>query len=126
MNLCFDLIATEVAVLRLIGAMGPIHGDVVSKLIVTSVERDRRRELEWTEEFVRMCTASDVPLAAENRAIIAEWIETWTPRAIEAVGPLAELYDCLPAAKTPFAEVLATAVARQKDIVNTLGVGGNA
>jgi methane monooxygenase component A beta chain/propane monooxygenase small subunit len=126
MNLCFDPIVTEVAVIRLIGAMGPIHGDVVSKLIVSSVERDRRRERAWTEEFVRMVTADDVPAAAENRTIIAEWIAHWTPRAIEAVGPLAELYDCLPAAKTPFAEVLATAAARQQEIATGLGVGGGA
>jgi methane monooxygenase component A beta chain/propane monooxygenase small subunit len=106
--------------------MGPIHGDVVSKLIVSSVERDRRRERAWTEEFVRMVTADDVPAAAENRTIIAEWIAHWTPRAIEAVGPLAELYDCLPAAKTPFAEVLATAAARQQEIATGLGVGGGA
>jgi len=126
MNLCFDPIVTEVAVLRLIGALGPVHGDVVSKLIVNSVERDRRRELAWTEEFVRMVTAPEVPAAAQNQAIITEWIATWTPRAVEAAGPLAELYDCLPAAKTPFAEVLATTAARQQEIVASLGVGGGA
>jgi methane monooxygenase component A beta chain/propane monooxygenase small subunit len=126
MNLCFDPIVSEVAVLRLVGALGPIHGDVVSKLILSSVERDRRRELAWASEFVTMVTGPDIPAAAENRAIIAEWIAHWTPKAIEAVAPFAELYDCLPAAKTPFAEVLATAVAKQRDIVTALGVGGSA
>jgi len=126
MNLCFDPIVTDVAVLKLIGAMGPVHGDVVSKLIVSSVERDRRRELAWSEEFVRMCTADDVPAAAENKAIIAEWVATWTPRAIDAVAPMAELYDGLAAAKTPFAEVLAAAAAKQREVVTTLGVGGGA
>jgi hypothetical protein len=73
-----------------------------------------------------MVTGPDIPAAAENRAIIAEWIAHWTPKAIEAVAPFAELYDCLPAAKTPFAEVLSTAVAKQQDIVTALGVGGTA
>lgn len=124
MNLCFDPIATEVGVLRLIGALGPIHGDVVSKLILNSVARDRRRERAWTEEFVRMVTGPDVPAAADNRAIVAEWIDRWTPRAVEAVAPLAELYECLPAAKVPFGEVLAVAIVHQRQVVAALGVEG--
>lgn len=123
-NLVLDPILTDVAVSRLVGHLAPIHGDVVSRVIVASVDRDRRRDLAWTEEFVTMVTAAGIPAAAENRALIAGWIEKWRPAVIEATEPLAELYDMLPAAKTPFAEVLAAAVARQQGIVDALGLSG--
>jgi methane monooxygenase component A beta chain/propane monooxygenase small subunit len=125
-NLCFDPIVSEVAVSRLVGEYGPLHGDVVTKLIVNSVERDRARDLAWTEEFVRMVTADDVPAAAENKALLESWIAHWTPRAIAAVEPLKELYDCLAAAKRPFADVLADAVVAQRRIVTDLDLGGTA
>jgi len=122
-NLCFDPIASELAVSRLL-RHGPLHGDVVSKLIVAAFDRDRRREADWTAEYVNMVTADDVPAAAGNRAVIAEWVVKWTPRAIRATEPLAELYAQLAAVKVSFADTLAEAAARQQQLVTALGVGG--
>ncbi len=123
-NLVLDPILTDVAISKLVGKLAPIHGDVVSRVIVSSVDRDRRRDLAWTEEFVRMVTAPEIPAAAENRALIAGWIERWRPDVIAATAELAGLYEALPAAKMPFAEVLAAAVARQEEIVAALGLTG--
>ncbi len=123
-NLCFDLICSEVGLHKLLGDLAPAHGDTVTKLIITAVENDRRRELAWTEHFISMVTAEGVPAAAANREAINGWIDTWTARAVAAVEPLAPLYDCLASAKQPFAEVLEGALARQEAVLSGLGVGG--
>jgi len=123
-NLCFDPIASQVAVHRLVGQLAPIHGDVVDKLIVASVERDHRRDLDYTREFIRMVTADDVPAAVTNRQILTEWVGRWTPEVVAAVRPLAELYECLPAARIGFTEVLDAAVARAGQVASELGIGG--
>jgi methane monooxygenase component A beta chain/propane monooxygenase small subunit len=121
-NLVLDPILTEVAISSLVGKLAPLHGDVVSRVIVASVNRDRRRDLAWTEEFVRMVTAEGVPAAAENKALIAGWVEKWRPAVIEATEQMAGLYELLPSAKTPFPEVLAAALNRQAEIVRNLGL----
>lgn len=123
-NLVLDPILTDVAISRLVGKLAPLHGDVVSRVIVASVDRDRRRDLAWTEEFVRMVTAEGIPAAAENRALISGWVDRWRPDVIAATSELAGLYEALPAAKMPFADVLAAAVARQHEIVAALGLTG--
>lgn len=121
-NLCFDLICGDVGLHRLLGDLSPAHGDVVSKLIITAVENDRRRELTWTQDFVRMVTADGLETAEANRDVIAGWITEWTARAVAAVEPLAPLYDCLAAAKQPFSEVLGDALARQQAVLGHLGI----
>lgn len=125
-NLCLDLIVSEVAVHRLIGHQAPFHGDMMCRLIVNSVERDRARDLAYTEEFVRMVTADDVPQAAANRDILAGWIEKWTPKAVDAVMPMQEVYAALPTSRLTFADELVRAQERQGEILGKLGIGGTA
>ena len=125
-NLCFDPIVSTVAISRLIGRYAPRHGDVVSRLIVASVDRDRQRDLDYTCEFVRMVTGEDIPLAKANRDFITEWVAKWTPRAIAAIEPLRPLYEDLPSVTESFDAVRDEVLAAQRDLVASLGVGGAA
>jgi methane monooxygenase component A beta chain/propane monooxygenase small subunit len=122
-NLCFDAIASKVGVSDLL-RHAPVHGDVVSKLIVASFDRDRRREAEWAAELVRMVTAPDVPAAAANQAAIADWIAHWTPKAVDAVAPLAEVYAGVPRLAEVFDSAVDAAVVAQHKLVTELGVAG--
>jgi methane monooxygenase component A beta chain/propane monooxygenase small subunit len=124
-NLCFDPIVSAVAVSGLL-RHGPVHGDVVSKVIMASFERDRRREADWTAEFVRMVTDPDVPAAGDNHKIIGDWIGHWTPKAVVAVQPIAEVYQAVPRLADAFQATLEAATAAQQATVDALGIGGAA
>jgi hypothetical protein len=123
MNLCFDPIASAIGVSDLL-RYGPVHGDVVSKLIAASFDRDRRREADWTAAFVRMVLGSDVPQAPANQSIITAWIGQWTPKVIEAIAPIAEVYGALPRLAGMFDSALDAAVAAQHKLASELGVAG--
>jgi methane monooxygenase component A beta chain/propane monooxygenase small subunit len=128
-NLVFDPIVGEVGLSRLVSRLGGRHGDSVTPMIVRTAERDRRRNQAWTQALVTLVTADDVPAASENRAVIAEWIAAWTPKAIEAAQALSVVYDRIPAVHaTPgvesFQEILEGAVAAQGDLVGALKGAG--
>jgi hypothetical protein len=122
-NLCFDAIVSKVGVSDLL-RHAPVHGDVVSKLIVASFDRDRRREAEWAAELVRMVTAADVPAATENRRVISDWIAHWTTKAVDAVAPIAEVYAAVPRLVEIFDSAVDAAVVAQYKLVTELGVAG--
>lgn len=126
-NLIVDPILAEVGLSQLLGRFGPFHGDSVTPLMVSTVERDRRRNLAWTEEFVRMVTGQlsrghEVPAAEDNRGVIQHWLDTWTPVVLEATQALAPVYDLPPVPVAAFDDVVKTAVARQAEIVTGLGL----
>lgn len=123
-NLCFDPIVSELAVHRLIGRNAPRHGDVVSKLIVASVERDRRRDADWTAELVRMVTADDVPEAAANWMHLGEWVAKWTPLALAAAEGLRSLYH-LPGVPESFDDARAEVLSAHRATLEALKLGGS-
>lgn len=119
-NLVFDPILTEVAVSQLVRRFGPFHGDPVTAHLIGTTERDRRRNLAWTQELVRLITADDVPDRARNTTIIDGWLADWTPRVRSAVLALSGLYDVPPLQVARFDEVLASAEASQRALVEGL------
>lgn len=121
-NLVFDPILTEVAVSQLVRRFGPFHGDPVTAHLVGTTERDRRRNLGWTQELVRMATADDVPDRARNTELIATWISTWTPRVVAAAEAMAEVYDVPPLEVARFDDVLETVTRRHRALVAELGL----
>jgi len=123
-NLVFDPIVGEVALSRLVGRLAGPHGDSVTPMIVRTAERDRRRNQAWTRELVRMLTADDVPAAAENSAVIEEWLAKWTPLAIAAAEPLATVYERIPKTTGSFREILDAAVNAQAEMVGSLALKG--
>jgi hypothetical protein len=121
-NLVFDPILTEISVSQLVRRFGPFHGDPVTAHLIGTTERDRRRNLAWTQEFVRMVTGDEVPARESNRAIIEGWVASWTPRVEEAAKALADLYDVPPLQVARFEDVLAKALRTQSSLVAELGL----
>ena len=123
-NLVIDPITTEIGVSRLVRHHGPVHGDPVTPMIISTTERDRRRNRAWTEELVRMTTAPDLAVAASNRAVIGGWIERWTPLAIEAARALAPVYGRSPHCTRTIEGDLAAVIGEQSEILRDLGLTG--
>ncbi|HTK65634.1 MAG TPA: aromatic/alkene monooxygenase hydroxylase subunit beta [Pseudonocardia sp.] len=121
-NLVFDPILTEISVGQLVRRFGPFHGDPVTAHLIGTTERDRRRNLAWTQEFVRMVTADEVPERESNRAIIEGWLASWTPRVEEAAEALADVYDLPPLQVARFEDVFAKALRTQSGTVTDLGL----
>lgn len=119
-NLVFDPIVTEIAVSTVVGGLAPRHGDAVTAHLVGTTERDRRRNLAWTEELVRMVTAEDVPERDANRATISGWVRDWTPRALAAAEALRAVHDTVPLPARGFDETLAAARRGQSALVAAL------
>lgn len=122
-NLVFDPILTEISISQLVRRFGPFHGDPVTAHLVGTTERDRRRNLAWTQEFVRMVTGDDVPEQAANRSTIEGWVASWTPRVEEAAKALADVYEVPPLQVARFDDVLAHALRAQASLVAELGLG---
>lgn len=122
--LALDPIVSDVALFQLIRKHGPFHGDLVTPFIVSTVERDRRWTRDWVEALVKMVTADDVPQAKENLVAIQEWVDKWTPRALDAAGALAEVYERVPQKGAPFEQVLSGAMAGQKKLLESMGLSG--
>ncbi len=123
-NLCFDPIVGEVGLSRLVSRFAGLHGDSVTPTIIRTAERDRRRNQAWTQALVAMATGDGVPAAAENSAVVEEWLAKWTPAVIAAAEPLAEVYNRIPHARGTFQDLLDTAVAGQAELVGSLALKG--
>jgi hypothetical protein len=125
-NLVFDPILGDIGVSRLVGRPAPFQGDALSGLIVASVDRDRARNLAWTQALVRMATAADVPDAAANRAAINGWVARWTGPVTEAVAGLAPLHTPLPRNSETFSEIVTEVVGGQRKMLAELGLEAGA
>ena len=123
-NLCFDPIVGEVGLSRMVSRLAGLHGDSVTPMIIRTAERDRRRNQAWTQALVNLVIADDVPAAAENGAVIEEWLAKWTPAAIAAAEPLAEVYKGIPNTTGTFKEILEAAAAAQSELVGSLALKG--
>jgi hypothetical protein len=120
-NLVVDPIVSALATGELLHRHGPLHGDSLTPFLISTTERDRRRNRDWTDELVRMVTADGVPAREENRAAVQEWIDRWTPRALEAAAALAPIHAQIPLRILSFEEAMARCRATQAEIVGALG-----
>jgi hypothetical protein len=126
-NLIIDPITTELGVSRLVRLHGPHHNDPITPAIILTTERDRRRNLAWTEELVRMTAAPGAAHAEENRIVMLDWIARWTPMAIAAAKGFAPLFDRIAPQERSFGDELAAACTTQLALIDALGlmrVGG--
>lgn len=125
-NLVILPLLAEVAVSGLIRRQGPLYQDSVAPFIVLTAERDRRRNVAWTQALVRMVTAADVPAAAANRAVIEGWLATWQGRTLEAIAALEPIAASVPAGPVALAPLTQAALAQQAAILAEVGlsVGG--
>lgn len=123
-NLVIDPITTEIGVSRLVRYRAPAHGDPVTPMLISTTERDRRRNRAWTEELVRMTTNAELAASEDNRSVLRSWTERWTPLAIAAAEALAPVYDRLPHGARTIAAELADAVAAQSKSLDACALGG--
>lgn len=88
LNLAVAPLLQSVALSYLVRANAGANGDDVAAQIVTTAERDRRRNLAATEAFVRMVLDPAIGPAADNRIVIEEWLARWSGWAREAADAL--------------------------------------
>lgn len=120
-NLVLDPLLAEVGLSQLVRHAAPLHGDYVTPMIISTTERDRRRNQAWTAELVRMVTADGLDTAEANRATIQGWLDEWTPGVRRATRAMADRYKLPPIANVDFEVVLATADTAQGQMVGDLG-----
>jgi hypothetical protein len=121
-NLVVAPILSEVALSQVVRRSGPHCGDSVTPFIVSTTERDRRRNLGYTEELVRMVTAEGIEARRANRDVISEWVERWTSPVVEATQALRPVFD-LPATRVvSFDDAMASALRAQCGILEALGL----
>ncbi len=123
-NLVILPLVGEVALGGLIRRQAPLHHDSVAPFIVLTAERDRRRNLAWTQELVRMVTASEVPAAADNRAVIERWLAKWQGRALEAIAALEPIADAVPSGAVALPTLTAAALQQQAAVLAAAGLTG--
>jgi methane monooxygenase component A beta chain/propane monooxygenase small subunit len=121
-NLVAAPILAEMAMSQLVRRGGPHRGDSVTPFIVSTTERDRRRNLAYTEELVRMVTAEGIEAHQANRDVIAGWIADWTPPVLEAARALRPVFDQARVDVVSFDGALAAALAAQRGVVEALGL----
>jgi hypothetical protein len=121
-NLVVAPVLAEMSMSQLVRRGGPHRGDSVTPFIVSTTERDRRRNLAYTEELVRMVTAESVEGHAANRDTIVEWIDAWTPPVLEAARALRPVFDRARVDVVTFDDALAGALHGQREVVEALGL----
>ena len=121
-NLVVAPILSEVMLSQLVRRGGPHRGDSVTPFIISTTERDRRRNLAYTEELVRMVTGENIETAAANRAVIGEWIESWMPMVLEATRALKPVFEKAEVKSVTFDEALAGALQAQRTVMEALGL----
>ncbi len=125
-------IATNFAVLPLVAELGvgallrqhaPIHGDLATPVIALTTERDRRRNVEVAGALAAMVLDKELAEAEANRAVIAEWLATWQPRALAAAEALRPAWEAIPRPLSSFDEALAGVRASQRELLGAHGLG---
>lgn len=121
-NLVVLPLVAEVAVSGLVRKKGSLHGDAISPFIVSTAERDRRRNVAWTQELVKMVTLQDVPAAAENLATAEAWIKKWQPRALEAIDGLGPIAASVPAGTVDLQALTREALGKQAELLKAVAL----
>jgi propane monooxygenase small subunit len=116
-NVVFEPLVGELFRSQLVQHAAPRNGDFVTPTVVGAAEYDfAERDLRYTRAMFELLTG-DREFADHNKAVLAGWLETWVPRAIEAARKLQPLWsqpdarpprfeDSLDAAKSRFAGIL--------------------
>jgi hypothetical protein len=66
---------------------GRAHHDFVTSALGSSVAKDSRRHVQWTDAFVAFALAEE-----GNAAVIGEWVDRYLPPALAAVEAVAAAY----------------------------------
>jgi toluene monooxygenase system protein E len=100
-----------------LAALAGRNGDPFLELLFAEFQNDANRSRAWTGDLVRYALAARPELAD----VAGGWVATWTPRALDAAGTLATLFEGAP---TPVAakEVTVAVETAQAELVAGLGL----
>ncbi len=121
LNLVVGPLLQQMATSDLIRRNALENGDLVAAHMVTTAERDRRRNLAAAQALVRMVTDSSCSEATHNREVIQEWLDDWTARALAAARALEPVYTQPPVRAISFGESFEAAKAATAKIMTDLG-----
>ena len=99
------LIALELAVkpvfdelfMKHLGALATSRGDQMLALIFDSLDDDCRWHREWSDALIAHAVAD----APGNRAVVAEWLQTWAGRALSAARPFGQAFEAMATTDPP-------------------------
>lgn len=110
-------LVAEVGVSALMREHAPLHGDLATPVIVLTTERDRRRNIEVAGALAKMCLDAENPDAEANRAVMADWLAKWQPRALAATEALAPAWAAIPKPARSFEEAVEAASRSQRELL---------
>jgi toluene monooxygenase system protein E len=106
--------------LRQFGALAKDNGDALTWMLTSFLLRDVERRERWSGALARFA----VDRNPANEAVLARWIDRWTPRADEAAHALGTLFETLPARTVSADQVAATAAEARSRFLAESGVDG--
>jgi len=121
-NVVFEPLVGELFRSQLVQQAAPRNGDFVTPTVIGAAEYDfAERDLRYTTVMFDLLT-NDREFADHNKAILQDWLSTWTTKALGAARTLSPLWS-QPDAKPPrFEDGLDRAKSRFSGIVTSLGL----
>lgn len=122
LNLVVGPLLQHMAVSDLVRRNALSNNDPVAAHIAMTAERDRRRNLAAAQALVQMVTATSVPEAEANRAVIQGWLDDWTQRALAAGDALAPVFAAPPQPAIDYPTSRAAAHRATRQLIDELGL----
>src|SRR5919109_3024646 len=95
-NVCFEPIVGLLIRRELLMRSVRFNGDILTQALSHVAQLEWEWIRGWTAELVRF-VSEDEASGAENRRVVADWVEEWLPEAHEAAEALKPIFDQLPA-----------------------------
>ncbi len=121
-NIVFEPLVGELFRSQLVMQAAPRNGDFVTPTVIGAEEYDfAERDLRYTIPMFHLLT-NDREFADHNKALLQDWLSTWTARALSAARTLQPLWS-QPEAKPPrFEDGLDAAKSRFSGILTDLNL----
>jgi hypothetical protein len=95
-NVCFEPVVGLLIRRELLMRSVRFNGDILTQALSHVAQLEWEWIRGWTAELVRF-VSEDEASGAENRRVVADWVEEWLPEAHEAAEALKPIFDQLPA-----------------------------
>src|SRR6201991_3785385 len=97
------------------------QGDYVTPTIIGTGEADTAREQRGARHLFELLLA-DAEYGDENRALLQQWVEKWTPRSVSAARQLQPVWSQVSERVGSFEDSFSHATQRFTDLLNDLGL----
>lgn len=91
-NAIFEPLVGEVFRTHFVMQVAATNGDYVTPAVVGAGENDYERDLSYSRELYNLLVG-DKQHAKHNKSVLQEWLNEWTPRALEAVRQLQPIWS---------------------------------